>query len=401
MRTSSGSYDLQTTLRASDLNMASSRYTMIIRYAVILLSATFLFVSSTRAESEWNLNEVERVTRVYEIVEKLAKEPLEGHSVLYTELQDTIVRKRDIPRLTEEISKITSPEIQVLLQDLIKFMNGHWRLPERGWTHDYAKCAESYTEKFDSLGYSAAIYDKTGFPYSSTNRPRIGLSIMDLSPITEGRNLENVIDPEEKHRITAAIGLIQILEPETLDIIFGNWKDVDFLSILKNLEAITIGSTSVRDLKSLKELTNLRSLSLMASGLNDLSTLKKLSQLQRLKIGYIETKDLKPLEALSELKQLSMVNMPVFDLSPLRVMTQLSELNLWDVPVTDLTHLAELKKLKELSLKNTKVTDLTLLKDLPNLERIYLDKSEGIDLTSLAGSSKVVLPVKQKRLPQW
>jgi hypothetical protein len=401
IRGSSGSLDLQAALRASDRNTASARCNAIIKHAVMLLAVAFLFACSERPESEWGLKETERKTRVHEIVEKHAKESFEGKAALYTELRDTLVRKRDIPWLTEEIAETNNAELKLLLQDLIKYMDGCWRLPVRGWTGFYEDCGVAYSERFDRLGYMTLIYDQTMYPHLSSNRPIIGLSITDSSPITDGMNSDNIIDPEEEHRIAAAIELIHILEPESIQFVAVNFKEVKFLSILENLETITIISTPVIDLKPLEELANLRSLALIESGLKDLSTLKKLSHLQRLHIQDVGTNDLKPLEALSELKQLSIVNMPVVDLSPLRVMTQLSELNLWDVPVTDLTSLAELKNLRELSLNNTKVTDLTLLKDLPNLERIYLDDSEGIDLTSLAGSSVVVLPVKLKRLPQW
>ena len=76
--------------------------------------------------------EPERRAKVRALVKQLADESPEKRQAALVELRDTFVRKRDIPELTEEISRNANPEVTKSLQKLIPLMEGSWRLPDKG-----------------------------------------------------------------------------------------------------------------------------------------------------------------------------------------------------------------------------------------------------------------------------
>ena len=96
--------------------------------------------------------EPERKARVQALIKQLADESFENRKAAYAKLRDTFVRKRDIPELTKEIARNANPEVKVSLQKLITFMEGNWRLPDKGWTKDIDECRRCYQKALEDLG---------------------------------------------------------------------------------------------------------------------------------------------------------------------------------------------------------------------------------------------------------
>ena len=273
------------------------------------------------------VGEPERKVRVQALIKQLADESRENRQAAYAELRDTFVRKRDIAELTKEIARNANPEVMMSLRNLIPFIKGRWRLPDKGWTTDIGECSRCYEKEFQDLGCDLAIV---------SHRGGIGEYLLTLDVDFTEVPIENR---------TGVINLILTLEPESLKI-WSSWANITFLGTLSNLEKLDLENTKVTDLTPLKGLPRLRDLEL----------------------GGTKVTDLTPLKGLPNLAYLGLQNSGVTDLMPLKGMPKLKSLGLRDTKVPDLTPLKGLPKLYGLSLGNTQVTDLTPLKGLPELK---------------------------------
>jgi len=281
------------------------------RPILTVLIPILLIGSVMGSEPAWKAKELERKARVQVLINQLADDSTEKRQVAYSELRDTFVRKRDIPELTKEIARTASPEVKKSLGELIPFIDGKWRLPDKGWTNDLKECGEAYRKEFRKLGCG-------GYQVPCDYRPKFfELEMLDFPAEAEVRR--DVID------------LILTLEPESLRL-WGapdssGWESISFVSSLSNLEELTLTLTLVTDLTPLKGLPKLNQLNLLGGKVTDLAPLKGLSSLRELVLDEVPVTDLTPLKGLTGLRKLSLLDTPVTDLTPLEGLPNLKTLH--------------------------------------------------------------------------
>jgi hypothetical protein len=320
----------------------------------IVLLSVFFSGCSTNHKPDWQVKELERRAGVRAIVKQIAEDPFEDDRLVYTELRDVLVRKRDIPEMTKKIAQMANPEAKMVLLEVIQFKEGSWRLPTRGWTGDVAECNETYAKEFSDRG-CIAVVSETGYPPNKM----LELEILDF--------------PAEAEKRDDVVNLILTLEPQSLRL-WGAWKNISFVGSLLNLEELTLTSTLVNDFSPLRGLPALKRLNLVDGTVSDLTTLRNLPSLRVLSIDQT----------------------PLSDLTIVKEFPDIRELYLLNTPVADLTPLEDLPSLETIHVEKTKVKDLTPLRSLPRLKYLYIQ--DGLDLTPLEGSS--VFIVRKKSEPK-
>jgi Leucine-rich repeat (LRR) protein len=215
--------------------------------------------------------EERRLNMVYRHVRELEIESKNNNYQSYAELRDSYVRKRDISYLKKKISLNPDSAMAKSLRDLIAYIEGKWRMPEKGWANDILECVNPYLDKSELYGSTFIVSDNL--------TPRAKPII--LAEVTFARNPEN---------INKVVSLIQTLEPESLRLL-GPWGNIDFISSLSNLEELSLQNTKVEDLTPLIKLTKLKKIQLINTSVKDLSVLNQMSNLRLLyldgKEGYI------------------------------------------------------------------------------------------------------------------
>lgn len=170
--------------------------------------------------------EATRKARVQTLIKQLANESTDRRNAIYEELRGSQVRKRDIPTLINVIERNENPEVTVLLQSLVSFMNESWRLPNGEWTSDIGESSKAYEEEFGKLGCFVVLSEYPGY----SPKPDLILDIFDY--------------PAETKKVERIIDLIQILEPEALALP-TDWDDIEFVETLTNLEELHVGDNKV------------------------------------------------------------------------------------------------------------------------------------------------------------
>ena len=177
---------------------------------------------------------------------------------------------------------------------------------------------------------------------------------------------------------------------------------------------------SAEELDTLSKLTNLTALSLNDCGLTDASAVSGLTKLRSLSLSDNEIKDISALRGLSELRTLYLSGNPIEDLTPLYSLTGLTTLDIRDREITD-TELAELEKklpnctvfsdeatvevkdlslggvdfksdVTELDLSGRGITDISVLADCTALVSLNLSGNEVSDISALVNMPEPTRP---------
>jgi Leucine-rich repeat (LRR) protein len=101
--------------------------------------------------------------------------------------------------------------------------------------------------------------------------------------------------PDKAENIPEIISLILALEPETLSLV-GEWKDIEFLVPLTNLQELSLENSEVNNLTPLRGLPNLLVLQLKDTKVKDLSPLKEIPNLRLLYLDKANGINLTPLK---------------------------------------------------------------------------------------------------------
>lgn len=197
----------------------------------------------------------------------------------YVDLKEVYVRKRDISYLKDVISKDPDSEASRLLDNLITYIEKRWRMPDKGWTSDYIECIVPYAEKSIALGCSIEIY---------MNQDRVP------EPLIEMR----VVYPDDASQLPAVIDLICAFEPQSL-VLSGKWENIDFISLLTNLNQLSLENTKAANLESLRCLPSLTRLKLVNAKAVDLTPLKANPNIQFLMLDSAAGLDLSLLSGTS------------------------------------------------------------------------------------------------------
>ncbi|WP_344450030.1 NACHT domain-containing protein [Actinocorallia aurantiaca] len=156
------------------------------------------------------------------------------------------------------------------------------------------------------------------------------------------------------------------------------------LSLLTNLETLSLTEAESGDLSFLIGFTNLRSLGLIQPRVSDISPLAHLTNLQDLFLTGTRVSDITPLAHLTNLQDLFLTGTRVSDITPLAHLTNLQDLGLARTRVSDISPLAHLTDLRDLFLAGTRVSDITPLAHLTNLQRLSLERTRVSDIGPLA-----------------
>ena len=230
-------------------------------------------------EPEWKARELERKAKVQSLMKQLADESLESRQAAFAELRDTYIRKRDMSDLNKEIDRNPNSEGTRFLRRLTTYMEGRWRLPDKGWTDDRDELLSPYFDKAKSCESTMFVLDNM--------RPR-------PAPVLQMR----VFFPDTAERSREIIDLILTLEPETLSLI-GGWKDVAFLGLLTYLQELILEDSKVDNLMSVKGLPNLQVMELKNTKVTDITPLKEMPNMRLLYLESGEAIDLTPLNGTS------------------------------------------------------------------------------------------------------
>jgi Leucine-rich repeat (LRR) protein len=118
--------------------------------------------------------------------------------------------------------------------------------------------------------------------------------------------------------------------------------------------------------------------------ISDLTPLSVLTDLQELSVNNNQISDLSPLSELKNLNQLSLPRNQITDITPLSNLTNLGgafgTLNLRDNQITDLSPLSNLTNLEWLTIRDNPISDLTPLESLTNLNVNWMN-FRGTDVT--------------------
>ncbi|WP_062057696.1 hypothetical protein [Aquimarina longa] len=133
--------------------------------------------------------------------------------------------------------------------------------------------------------------------------------------------------------------------------VYTKKKIINFDSLNKHVEYLTISGFDEKDLTKLSSLTNLKSLSFATAKIKSLKGIETLTSLENLSLGGVRSlTDISDITALQNLKHLE------FDIC-------------WKLK--DFSPIGELKKLRELELLDCKnLESIKFVKNLPNLKRL-------------------------------
>jgi hypothetical protein len=173
--------------------------------------------------------ETKRKARVQDLLQQLADTSHDEKEVVYTDLRDVYVRKRDIPDLVNAIDGSRNLEVKNRLKKLISFMDGKWRLPNNEWTININECSRVYEKEFDKFGCYVVLGEP---PSVYSSNPDLVLDVFDFPPDTRLR--------------AGVVDLILMLEPEAL-MLSAEWSSIEFTKILKNLKVLKVGDAKIID----------------------------------------------------------------------------------------------------------------------------------------------------------
>ena len=199
-----------------------------------------------------------------------------------------------------------------------------------------------------------------------------GANIPDAKQLSELKNLKTLkllncrFAPFEEERTGESINGVGELENlEDLELFFrtvpsSKQTDLDFVSKLTKLKALTIIGSSMTNCDFLKNLTSLEKLKLDSCGVSDISGLTGLTELKILDIYDNKITDFAALENLTKLERLYIPKNRYYNDSS-------------KITVKNVKALSKLTELKELTIYGNKINDFSFLKSLDKLEKLYIE----------------------------
>ena len=159
-------------------------------------------------------------------------------------------------------------------------------------------------------------------------------------------------------------------------------SNINFLSLLVNLEFLSIYDTNVTNLFPLQKLYKLKEINCSFSKVKYLNSLRNLTNLQKLDFCNNKITNISPLSSLNKisnglsichLSSLNLSNTNVTNILPLNILYNLEKLNLSMTCINNISPLCSLYNLKLLNLFDTKIYDIIPLYSLTNLETLNLN----------------------------
>jgi Leucine-rich repeat (LRR) protein len=224
-------------------------------------------------------------------------------------------------------------------------------------------------------------------PLTNLNLTKLVLSasVSDISPLSLLSNLQSLTLSDLSITDISPLTELHQLEYLYLEI----HRDADFspLSQLNSLKSLILSRHHISDLSMLSELTNLEFLVLDRNDISDITPISGLTKLTHLELDFNDITDLTPLHSLTELQYLSISNMEISDITPLAPLTNLRVLHIAMNDVSDISVMANFKYLQELYLSFNNITDISVLKDLSDLQDLSIGANPVSDITPLVENS--------------
>lgn len=212
---------------------------------------------------------------------------------------------------------------------------------------------------------------------------------VDLSIIPECTHLTNMFvgfAPLKDLKLFA--GLTRL---KRLDIRYAlELTDIGPLANLKNLEYLSIWSTSVSDLSPLVGLDKLREINARMTKITDLTPLTKMKSFERIDLLRTPVKDIRTLAEIPAVTDILLCTTEVEDISPLYLVAErITHLDLCNTPFQDLKALKKFENVKILKLWGKKLGDLGFISGMSKLEELDLSDATFKSLKPLYGLKKL------------
>jgi len=197
----------------------------------------------------------------------------------------------------------------------------------------------------------------------------------DLSIISKCTHLTNMLvgfAPLTDLKVFA--GLTQL---KRLDVRFAmKVTDLSPLASLKNLEHLSIWSTSVSDLSPLKNLDKLKTINARMTKITDLKPIANMKSLEGIDLLKTEVSDISPLAKVPNIKDILVCTTNVGDLSPLyKIAEKIRYLDLCNTPFVQYQELKKFSQIKILKLWGKQLGKLDFLTPMLTLEELDLSET--------------------------
>lgn len=155
----------------------------------------------------------------------------------------------------------------------------------------------------------------------------------------------------------------------------GSITSLADLSMLPNLQAVSVSMQRVSDLSPLSGLTQLTTLILKNNPIEDIAPLGTLTNLTRLSVFGASVEDFSPLSACRRLKDLDAGETLVRTPQAFAALSGLTNLNLYKLTLESLSGIEALSQLTYIELAGVADGNLSPLLSLPKLQTVLLDES--------------------------
>ncbi len=261
----------------------------------------------------------------------------------------------------------------------------------------------------DRTVYSNELWDITEFTIPSEAKTYADLKHMlylEKLTVTNGipGQLHTIQNPTESFRDS--------LKTLTIQNVTLTSEDMDFISTLVNLEALTMEScalstsaplssmtkltylnlnnNAVRNIDALTQMPNLQQLHMQGNALIDLSPLASCTKIEMLDISYNAITDLSPLASLVVLKELSISHNQISDLSSVAQMIELTKLIASGNLISDISPLAKCARLAYLNLSGNRITSLDAIASNINITYLNFSRNQVAQLPRWSESAAFV-----------
>ncbi len=192
----------------------------------------------------------------------------------------------------------------------------------------------------------------------------------DLLSVTQLYLFGEVIAKTEQEMNDEAAALFEKNEMKD-----GSITSLADLSMLPNLQAVSVSMQRVSDLSPLSGLTQLTTLLLKNNPIKDIAPLGTLENLERLSVFGASVEDFSPLSTCRRLKDLDAGETLVRTPQAFAELSGLTNLNLYKLTLDSLVGIEALSQLTYIELFGVSDGDLSPLLSLPKLQTVLLDES--------------------------
>ena len=163
-----------------------------------------------------------------------------------------------------------------------------------------------------------------------------------------------------------------------------------WLSDLWDIYSIKLEGEEIYSIRDLSVLLNLNRLSLVDTSVTDLSPLAGLKVLFTLRIEGGDSRILDSVGQLKYVLELSLEDLQINSLDNLKGLTQMGVLCLYDMPVCDIEAVKYMKRLRKFLAHDTLIEDISPLKNLRELWWLEIFNSEVSEIPNLSGANNLI-----------